>query len=625
MAQEAATPRVERRLAAIVAVDVVGYSRLMELDETGTLGVLKARRKEVLEPLVAQHQGRIFKVAGDGVLVEFASAVNAVECAVGLQRSMAAANAGLPDERHIVLRVGVNLGDIIVEGSDLYGEGVNIAARLETMAEPGGVLVSGTAFDHVRNKVDASFDELGAQTLKNIAEPVRAYRVTGTPIIQATAAKTGTDKPSVVVLPFANMSGDAEQEFFSDGITEDIITDLSKASALSVVARNTGFTFKGKAVDICKIAKLLHVSYVLEGSVRKAGGRVRISAQLIDGRIGDHVWAERYDRDLKDIFALQDEISQAVVAALKIRLLPAEKKAIEARPTNNPEAYELYLLAQHHFSKLHIKSLETAVRLCRRSLEIDANYARAWALLAACEARLRTSGRSEESGLAAAESALALDPSLAEAHAAKGWVLMKLGRYEEALTAHVESLRLEPDSRDVRSSFGFTCFQLGRYEEAIEHFERAAQLLETDFTSLYLAAMSYAALGWHEGLESATRRSFGRIQQEVAAHPDNPIAMAFGAINLAQLGETDLAKQWATRALATEPDDPGILYNLACALARIGQSDQALDVLESCIPKLSPEHINWMIKDTDLIPLHGHPRYQSLVARGEARLAAAHV
>jgi adenylate cyclase len=426
-----------------------------------------------------------------------------------------------------------------------------------------------------------------------------------------------------VVLPFANMSGDAGQEFFSDGITEDIITDLSKASALSVVARNTAFTFKGEAVDICKIAKLLHVSYVLEGSVRKAGERVRISAQLIDGKIGDHVWAERYDRDVKNIFALQDEISQAIVAALKIRLLPAEKKAIEARSTNNPEAYELYLLARHHFSKLHIQGLETAVRLCRRSLEIDPSYARAWALIAMSEARLRSSGRSEESGLAAAERALALDPSLAEAHAAKGWVLMRLGRYEEALAAHVESLRLGPDSRDVRNSFGMTCYQLGRYEEAIEHLERAAQLLETDFGSLFSAAMSYEALGRHEGFESAARRAFGRIQQEVAVHPDNPMALAVGAITLAYLGMTDRAEQWALRTLATDPDDPWILYNLAGALARIGQSDQALDALESCIPKLSPEHINWVIIDTDLIPLHGHPRYQALVARGEARLAAA--
>jgi adenylate cyclase len=378
-------------------------------------------------------------------------------------------------------------------------------------------------------------------------------------------------------------------------------------------------------VDISNLAKQLHVSHVLEGSVRKAGRRIRISAQLIDGKIGDHVWAERYDRDLKNIFALQDEISQAIVAALKIRLLPAEKKAIEARSTVNPEAYELYLVARYHFAKIHIKGLEAAVRFCRRALEIDPNYARAWALLAKCEARLRTSGKSEESGLVAAERALALDPGLAEAHAANGYVLMKLGRYDEALAAHVESLRLEPDSRDVRFSFGMTCFQLGRYEEAIEHYERTAQLAETDFHALFNLTMCYEALGWRERLESAARRSFGRIEQEVVAHPDSPMALALGAIMLGQLGETERAKQWALRALATEPDDPGILYNVAAALARTGQPDQALDMLESCIPQLSPEHINWIKKDTDLISLRGHPRYQSLIVRGEARLAAAQV
>jgi class 3 adenylate cyclase len=264
-----AETRVQRRLAAILAADVVAFTRLMEQDESGTLAMLKARRKEVLEPLVARHQGRIFKITGDGVLVEFGSAVNAVQCAIDLQRGMTAANDHLPESRRIVLRIGVNLGDVMVEGSDLYGDGVNIAARLEGIAEPGGVLVSGTTFDYVRKKVNAEFDELGTQTLKNIAEPVRVYRVAGTPRVSVASSGTASDKPSIAVLPFTNMSGDPEQEYFADGMVEDIITALSHFKALFVIARNSSFVYKGRPVDIGQVAKELGVRYVLEGSIRK--------------------------------------------------------------------------------------------------------------------------------------------------------------------------------------------------------------------------------------------------------------------------------------------------------------------------------------------------------------------
>ena len=363
-------------------------------------------------------------------------------------------------------------------------------------------------------------------------------------------------------------------------------------------------------------------AHVVEGSVRKAGGRVRISAQLIDGRKGDHVWAERYDRDLSDIFALQDEISQAIVAALKIKLMPAEKNAIEARSTKHPEAYELYLLGRHHYPKFNIKNVEIAAHFCRRALEIDPNYARAWALLAMCQERLRFRGRMEETGLPAAEKALALDPKLADAHAVRGLILMRLGRYDEALAAHEESLRLEPDSFNVQIHFGWACFQLGRYEAAIKHGERAAQLLETDFLALVNVTMSYEALGRHEEFISASRRALQRIEREIEAHPDNATAMALGAVTLVELGEKERAKQWALRALANEPDDPGVQFNLGCAFALMNEPEQALDLLEACMPKMSPGYLNWIKKDTCLIPLHHHQRYHALIGRAEARLAA---
>jgi adenylate cyclase len=608
-----AEARAQRRLAAILAADVVGYSRLMQRDEAGTLAALQARLKEILQPVVARHHGRVVKLMGDGVLVDFGSAVNAVECAVELQVAMTAANADLPPDRQIVFRVGLNLGDVLVEGGDLYGDGVNVAARLETLADPGSVFVSQTLFSQVRGKVPFGFEDLGEQTLKNMSEPVRVYRVSGAHAPAAAGRTAQPSKLAIAVLPFTNMSGDPEQEYFSDGITEDIITDLSKVSTLNVVSRNTAFTFKGKPVDIAEVGRRLNVGHVLEGSVRKAGGRVRITAQLIDAIQDSHVWAERYDRELDDIFALQDEIAQAIVAALKVKLLPAEKQAIETRSTHDPQAYQIYLQGRYHLLHHGVKNLEIAIRLGQRALEIDPQYARAWALIAVCQSSLRVRGETGDSGLAAAEKALSLDPTLAEAHAARGRVLADLGRFDEAIAAHEESLRLEPDSPEARFNYGRTCYHLGRYEAAIEHFERSAQLSETSFGSLSFMAQIYQTLGRDEEARSSARRALERIEREIVAHPDNALAMSFGVGLLVQLGQTERAREWISRTLIVEPDDVVIRFNLACCLAQMGEPEQALDLLESAAGKMSGI-VGWIKDDTDLAPLHGHPRYEALLA-----------
>jgi len=617
----------ERRLAAIMAADVVGYSRLLEQDEAGTLAALKKRRKDILVPLVAQHHGRIVKVMGDGVLVEFASAVNAVRCAGELQKDTVKANADLAEDRRIHLRIGINLGDVIVEGGDLYGDGVVVAVRLQSMADPGGICISGSVHEQVGNKLPLSFEDLGPCEAKNIAKPVQVFRVKAEgdgSVRRAAELQPRQAKPSIAVLPFVNMSGDPEQEYFSDGITEDIIIDLSKVSTLSVLSRNTTFTFKGKAVDVGRVAQRLKVGYVVEGSVRKAGGRVRITAQLIDAIKDIHVWGERYDRELNDIFALQDEIAQAIVAALKVRLLPAEKKAIENRSTQDPKAYQLYLLGRYYWIQHGLRNLEIAVRFCRQALEIDPNYARAWALVALCQVLLHVRGRSDESGLSAAEKALSLDPTLAEAQAARGRVLAYLGRYDEAVAAHKESMRLEPDSYEVRHNFGLTCCFHGNYDDAIEHLERAAQLLETDYISLFFAAACYNSLGRIDEFNDASHRALERIEKEIALRPDNARAMGFGATVLAYLGEKERAKEWASRALTIAPDDSMDHYNTGCAMARNGEPDLALDLLESYLRKALPNDstLAWIKRDPDLIPLHGHPRFQALIAHEEARLAA---
>src|SRR6266568_6401916 len=332
---------MERRLTAILAADVVGYSRLMTIDEAGTLAALKSLRKNLVDPKISEHNGRIFKLTGDGILIEFPSVVSAVACAVDIQSAMRTRNATETAAR-IEFRIGVNLGDIIVEDGDIFGDGVNVAARLEGIAPIGGIAVSQSVRDHVGKRLDLDFEDMGERRLKNIEAPIRVYSIS-------------VERPSIAVLPFVNMSGDPEQEYFSDGITEDIITDLSKVSGLFVVARNTAFTYKGKHVDVQEVAQRLGVNFILEGSVRKAGARVRVTGQLINGKDSGHVWADRYDRDLTDIFAIQDEITHAIVEQLKVKLLPQEKKNIAQAPTDNVEAYTYYLRGRQ-FMQRHSKS-----------------------------------------------------------------------------------------------------------------------------------------------------------------------------------------------------------------------------------------------------------------------------
>ncbi len=623
-----AEERVQRRLAAILAADVVGYSRLMGVNEAGTLAALKAHRKELVDSRIAEHEGRIVKLTGDGMLVEFSSVVNAVACATEIQHKMRERNADVPEERRIEFRIGVNVGDIIFENGDIYGDGVNVAARVESIAKPGGVAVSAVVRDQVGNRLDLTFEDMGEHALKNIERPVRVYSVAfGTAPAQpvpatAKAGPAAAAKPSIAVLPFNNMSGDPEQEYFSDGITEDIITDLSKVSGLSVMGRNTVFTYKGKPMKLQQTASELGVRFLLEGSVRKAGQRVRITAQLIDGSDGLHLWAERYDRDLNDIFALQDEITKAIVDQLKVKLLPEEKKAIATTPTNNLEAYELVLMARHYDYSGSVADSKAALRFAERAATIDPNFAEAWALVAISRSNLHETIGLEENGLAAAERALALNPDLATAHAAKGRALAGLGRHDEAMAFHAESLRLNPDSFDAHYLYGRTCTQFGHAELAIRHLEKAATLLESDYHALALTPQSYTQLGRHEEALDAHRRALSRIEKAVARRPDDTSALILGATRLTALGEIERATRWANRALLLDPDDPNGLYNLACTFALMGERERGIDFLERSLGLLSPQFITWAKNDSDLDNLRDHPRYQVLIARAEERLAA---
>src|ERR1043166_1587595 len=411
---------MERRLTAILAADVIGYSRLMGADEAGTLAALKKIRADFIDRKIGEHQGRTFKLIGDGMLAEFPSVVNAVACAAELQRGLQERNADVPPDRRIEFRVGVNLGDVIVDGDDIYGDGVNVAARLESFAEPGGIAVSGSVRDHVGNRLDLQFEDRGEQQLKNIERPIRVYNVRVEPPSAADVNKKKDDRPSIAVLPFNNMSGDPEQEYFSDGITEDIITDLSKISGLFVVARHTSFTYKSKPVKVQQVGQELGVGYILEGSVRKAGTRVRVTGQLISAKDAGHVWAERLDRDLTDIFAIQDEITQAIVEQLKVKLPLQEKKSIERAPTDNVEAYTYYLRGRDFLHRTSKRYIELARRMFAKAIGLDPNFARSYAGIASCDAFLYTLYQVEislEGILDMSAKALALDNRLAEAHA----------------------------------------------------------------------------------------------------------------------------------------------------------------------------------------------------------------
>jgi adenylate cyclase len=620
--------QMQRKLTVIFSADVVGYSALMERDESGTLQRLKDNRRTLFDPRVAAQGGRIFKLMGDGVLIEFPSAASAVACALDIQEAMDAAEGARPESERLRYRIGINLGDVIVEDDDIYGDGVNIAARLQALAPVGGVALSRNVRDQVAGKVAAEFDDLGPHTVKNIETPVHVFAVRAPkPDSAAAPGAERVQKFSICVLPFANMSGDAEQEYFSDGISEDIITDLSKVSALSVIARNSAFAFKGKHVDIPAVARQLNVTHVLEGSVRKSGGRVRITAQLIDGVKNDHVWAERYDRDLQDIFALQDEISQAIVTALKLKLLPEEKKAIEMRGTSSAEAYNLVLMARQEyatgFSSDHRRA-NMVIRICERAIAIDPNYARAWAILAIAQNTKGNLTRDDgDGGLAAAERALALDPDIAEALAVKALIWAQTDKQEESRATIETALERDPESHVVQRAAGRVYFVLQDLEASARHFAKAVSLEESDFACAGMLVTCYTALGDHEAARQAAQIALARTEKILAADRNNGDALGHGSDALAVLGQSERAKEWMNRALLIEPDNANMRYNFACCLAvHLGDKEGALEMVAPVIARSSRANLKYARIDPDLASLHGDPRFEKMITDAEAALAA---
>src|SRR5215469_331358 len=477
--------RVERRLAAILAADVVGYSRLMGEDEEGTLAALKAIRSEVAEPKIAENRGRIVKTTGDGLLAEFPSVVDAVRCAVEVQREMALRNTAVPQARRIEYRVGINLGDVIIDEHDIYGDGVNVAARLEALADPGGICVSRVVRDQVRDKLDFAFEDMGDQQVKNIARAIRVYRVLIADKLAARAPLPLPDKPSLAVLPFQNLSGDPEQEYFVDGVVEEITTAISRLPWLFVIARNSSFAYKGKSPDLRQVGRELGVRYVLEGSLRKAGNRVRIAGQLIDTTTGAHIWAERFDGPLDDIFELQDEVASRVAGAIEPRLRSAEIERARRKPTESLDAYDLYLRALAQFWKWTAEGWREAIGLLRRALAIDPSYAPAAGLFAWCRvlqtANPLASPQEADEGVRFGRQAIEAGSDDPEALWMGGWgIFILAGEHLAGLSAIEQALVLNPNCALAWNFFGWAQSFRGRSASAIEVHQRAMRLSPLD-------------------------------------------------------------------------------------------------------------------------------------------------
>ncbi len=553
-----------RKLAAILAADVVGYSRLAGADEDRTLARLRALCSDLIDPTIAVHHGRVVKRTGDGALVEFRSVVDAVRCAVEIQHAMVERNAGVPADRRIEFRIGIHLGDVVEESDgDLMGDGVNIAARLEGIAAPGAICLSEDAFRQVRARLDLAVRDLGQRQLKNIAEPVRIYALEvgrpaeakASPQAKSAAEKpAASEKPSIAVLPFQNMSGDPEQDYFADGISEDIITALSKLSQLFVIARNSSFTFKGKNVHVQEIGKTLGVRYVLEGSVRKAGNRVRITAQLIDATNDGHLWAERFDRDLTDIFAVQDDVTEQIVAALSLNLTQGERRRMMAEQTNNVDAFECFLRGRELWWR-HAKETNAQGRdLLLRATELDPNFAPAYGWLAAAHINDYVSQwtasplRSLELGYEAATRAATLDPQLPVANWALSFSNLWMRRYDEAIRAAESSIAHNSNDAEGYNALGVILHYVGRSAEAPPCFERAMALNPLcPGMWLHFQGQAYYRLERYEEAAAVLKRRIFRT-------PETDASRMLLAATYGQMGRLDEAREEWREALRVNPD-----------------------------------------------------------------------
>jgi adenylate cyclase len=612
-----------RKLAVLLHADVVGSTSLVQRNETLAHERIQNTFKR-LSATINNHSGIAHEIRGDALVAEFARASDAVTASIAFQAANLTHNEQLSDDISPVLRIGIAMGEVVVADNTVTGGGVVLAQRLEQLAGEGGTCIQGAVYETLPKRLPFEFENLGEQLVKGFDEPVRVYAVSLQPgavipeseeIVRAgTEAPELPGSPSIAVLPFDNMSGDADQEYFSDGITEDIITDLSKVSAIFVVARNSSFTYKGRPVKTQEICADLGVRYVVEGSVRKSGSRVRITAQLIDGSSGGHIWADRYDGTLDDIFDLQDEVTCQIVDALKVQLLPEEQKAIRNSPTASIEAYDLYLKGRQHFHYNTRENLHKAQDYFNRAIESDKSYAQPYCGLADCYSYLNTEhGEGHAalvSALAAATKAIELSPELGEAHASLGLVLSATGNYSSAVVEFSAAVRLDPGSYGAQYYWGRTLFAEGKLEEAVEHMETAWKLSPRDPQVPGLICQFYRALGRQADLEHAAQEAVNLGLQKLKAEPENWRAcgsVAFGYLNLGNFPE---AGEYMERSLESDRDDSILNYNAACLYCGTGDTERAIQHLQISLNHGAGfQFKDWIENDSDLDPIRNHPEF----------------
>ncbi len=601
---------LKRQLAAILAADVVNYSGLMGEDADATLDALRKLRSDVLEPVIADHGGEVVKRMGDGWLVQFAAVSDAVASAIRIQER-------LIDHARIKLRIGIHIGDVTHDEEDIYGDGINIAARLQAIAAPGGIVISEFTRRSIDEKLAAAFVDIGIKKLKNIAQPIAAH---GWGMIgRAETEPTPSDaRQSIAVLPFTNMSGDPEQEYFSDGITEDIITDLSRIANLLTLARNSTFSYKGRSVPAQQISQELGTTFIVEGSVRKAGNRVRVTAQLIDGGSGGHVWAERYDRDLTDIFEVQDEIAKNIVDALKIAIAPDERRAIERIPTRNLAAYDCYLRGRQFLHEMTKEQLERGREMFLDAVALDPGFALALAGLANCDAVLyqhySTDRRVVETAISNSRRALELDPDLAEAHAAMGHALSLLGDNANAEREFEAALALDPMLYEIYWYRGLAKITQGDFAAAAQLFSQASKVRGDDLQSKMMLMNAFLGLGRDADKRSAAKEAFAIASRRLELNPDDSRAAYIGAQALVHLDDRARALRWLNMAARIDSTDPRTTYNLACCYSTLGETEKALDFLELSIKGGRPiGMLEWARTDPDLEPVRAEPRFAALL------------
>jgi adenylate cyclase len=555
--------RAERRLAAILAADVVGYSRLMRADEAGTLARVTALREELINPTVAEHRGRIVKLMGDGALVEFSSVVDAVDCAAEIQRALAAQNVDVPENQRIRFRIGINAGDVLIEGDDIYGDAVNIAARMEGLAEPGGICISAKVFDEVRRQPGLGFADLGGQRVKNIPEPIGAYRIPLDPDTAGTVVDARADAPSIAVLPFENLSRDYWLGYFSDGIAEDIINDLARLPDLPVIARDSSFSYRGRDADDQEIARELDVRYVLEGGVRRTERRLEIDARLVDSKTGDPVWTERYDRPLADVFAILDEIRREITTVLNVAVTEDE----EPRTTANPEAYDLLLRARELRYNVRPATTEEALRFMEQAVELDPELAAAWSDLALTHHLAATSGWAADDAwdraIECAERSIELDPSLGEAHTVLGAVLLRRGEFNRAMRELEAGAAASPSAAWPVAMLARALPDHGRPAEGLEMIQRAFRLNPS------APGWYFAAKGWSHFALRQHDEAVAAFGEAVARSPDDLESRIGLTIAHQAAGREDEARAQAREVLRIDPE-------FSCSEARTHVVDPVL-------------------------------------------------